>query len=595
MFNHPQMTGKYFAIGLLFIINHFSVFARAEIVIVKDSVPKLRSARYATMPLTHLDDMYVQSVYLAGEQNKRIHLGVKPYRYDMMDRMEWDDQTFDWSAAPFRHFTLTETDSLMSLAQPEFWPGSYETRFRRGVHNKIFNSSLIELRESKNNRHERFNITINPILNLELGTERNAVWKNNYLNTRGVWVNGNIGKFSFYSMVTENQGRFPEVYTLKYQRSRNAMGWGWARGYKNSGFDFSQAMAEINYAPNNYFNFTLGHSKQFLGEGYRSLILSDNAMPYTFFRLETTIGSLKYINIWSTHLDDTRSAQFGGINYRKHTATHLLSWNITRNWNINVFESIVLGSDTTRATRSWDLHYLNPIIFYRTVEYTTGFATGNAMLGGGTGYTIAKGLRAYAQVFIDDFKMSAFREWKDGNWLNLYAWQFGLRYAGVLPRGNFSVTLEHNTVRPFVYSHRSSLTNYAHFNDPLAHPWGSGFREWLIHTQFRYKRIYSELFVNFGDAGLNSNINTGNDLFASYNDRPLGDLGYFIPTGNALRKGNCRLSAGYIINISTGLMFEAGIRWRFEEHLVLRPGPNMPFTWVFAGLRTPLMNRYHDL
>jgi hypothetical protein len=589
------MTNRFLAIGLVFFLNPLYTFAQADSILEPVNVIQLRTARYATMPLTHLDDLYVQSVYLAGDQNKRIHLGVKPYRYDMMDRMTWDDQSFDWSAAPFRHFHLTEADSVMQAAHPEFWPGNHTSRFLRGLHNKIFNSSLIELRESKNNRHERFNISINPILNLELGTEKNAAWRSNFLNTRGLWVNGNIGKFSFYSMVTENQGRFPEVYALKYQRSRNALGWGWARGYRSNGFDFSQAMAEINYAPNNYFNFTLGHSKQFLGEGYRSLILSDNAMPYTFFRLETTIGSLKYINIWSTHLDDTRSAQFGGINYRKHTATHLLSWNITKRWNINVFESIVLGSDTSRATGNWDLQYLNPIIFYRTLEYSTGFTTGNAMLGGGTGYTITKGLRAYAQIFIDDFKMSALREWKDGNWLNLYAWQIGLKYAGVFPRGNYSVTLEHNTVRPFVYSHRSSLTNYAHLNDPLAHPWGSSFREFLIHAQLRYKRIYTELFFNWGEAGFNAQANTGNDLFASYNDRPLGDLGYFIPTGNAVRKGNLKISGGYIINISTGLMFEAGIRLRFEKHLVLNPGPNMPFTWFFAGLRTPLMNRYHDL
>ena len=34
-----------------------------------------------------------------------------------------------------------------------------------------------------------------------------------------------------------------------------------------------------------------------------------------------------------------------------------------------------------------------------------------------------------------------------------------------------------NRVRPFTYSHRDSVANYTHYNQPLAHPLGANFSE----------------------------------------------------------------------------------------------------------------------
>lgn len=39
--------------------------------------------------------------------------------------------------------------------------------------------------------------------------------------------------------------------------------------------------------------------------------------------------------------------------------------------------------------------------------------------------------------------------------------------------------VEHNRVRPFTYSHRDSIANYTHYNQPLAHPLMANFQEFI--------------------------------------------------------------------------------------------------------------------
>ena len=42
-----------------------------------------------------------------------------------------------------------------------------------------------------------------------------------------------------------------------------------------------------------------GHGKHFIGDGYRSLFLSDNSFNYPFLRIETKLGKLQYTNLYA--------------------------------------------------------------------------------------------------------------------------------------------------------------------------------------------------------------------------------------------------------------------------------------------------------
>lgn len=557
-------------------------------VVVVLTVLSGQDASYAYMFLDRQDDLMVKSIYLSGRPSARVHTGIRPYRYDMFEKMKWDSLHFEWNDGIFRKMPQSEKRDPMIALLPEYIAYKGNGKFGRWIHNKLWNESLVTFGSKRGDQNENYSISINPVLNMETGPGADRPY---YLNGRGVWVSGNINKrFSFYTMIGENQGYFPELYNQYYRDAGFVMGWGYRKDFKSGGHDFAMAMGEINFTPSQYFSFTLGHGKNFFGEGVRSLFLSDNAMAYPFFRIETTVGSLKYVNLWSV-MGDAYSVSGYDMYPNKYTSIHLLSWNATPRWNIQFFEANVWGADST-GRGGFSPHFFNPVIFYRTIELQAGFIGGNALMGLGSSYHVMKGLKVYGQFILDDFHLNSFKQRKAGHWLNLYGYQLGAEYGGKGKRLNYLSGIEYNRVNPFVYSHRSPATNYAHLNYPLAHPWGAGFEEVLVHGQLRYRRYFAEVQVSFGTAGRDtSGINLGNNIFSSYNDRPFGDTGYHFPTGSVSKIVTGNLAIGYIINISTGMRFEAGYRFRKENPDVSGTGLN----WFFIGIKTPFMNKNLNL
>jgi hypothetical protein len=62
-----------------------------------------------------------------------------------------------------------------------------------------------------------------------------------------------------------------------------------------------QARGYVNINALNYFNITFGHDKNFIGNGYRSMFLSDNSAPYLFLKLNT--------HIWRNQLPEYLSVE----------------------------------------------------------------------------------------------------------------------------------------------------------------------------------------------------------------------------------------------------------------------------------------------
>jgi hypothetical protein len=89
---------------------------------------------------------------------------------------------------------------------------------------------------------------------------------------------------------------------------------------------------------------------------------------------------------------------------------------------------------------------------------------------------VAKRFQFYGQFLLDEFKLS---EIKAGNgwWGNKFGLQAGAKYIDAFGIKNLDLQLEHNRVRPFTYSHFDSVSNYTHYNQPLAHPLMANFQE----------------------------------------------------------------------------------------------------------------------
>ncbi|MDH5610537.1 MAG: hypothetical protein OEY56_13750, partial [Cyclobacteriaceae bacterium] len=101
---------------------------------------------------------------------------------------------------------------------------------------------------------------------------------------------------------------------------------------------------------------------------------------------------------------------------------------------------------------------------------------------------------------------------------------------------HLDLSLEHNTVRPFTYSHQDVYTSYTHYLQPLAHPYGSNFRETLFKASYqpfgRYRLQLTAIHAMYGqDEG--NGISIGKNPAKSYNLREPGkEYGHTLGQGN---------------------------------------------------------------
>ena len=79
---------------------------------------------------------------------------------------------------------------------------------------------------------------------------------------------------------------------------------------------------------------------------------------------------------------------------------------------------------------------------------------------------------------FDEFLLSEIKK-NRGWWGNKWAIQAGAKYIDAFNIKNLDLQVETNRVRPFTYSHDDSIANYTHYNQPLAHPVGANFQEWI--------------------------------------------------------------------------------------------------------------------
>ena len=322
-----------------------------------------------------------------------------------------------------------------------------------------------------------FTLRVNPVLLLQGGLDRgtNALDGLRYVNTRGVQVEGTIDRrLGFYTFLTDNQMAVPGYVQNQIVRDTIVPHEGYWKYFKQqngSAYDFFSARGYITYAATKHINVQFGHDRNFIGNGYRSLILSDYSTPYFFLKFNTRVWKFNYQNLFA----ELTARRFNSdqVYPKKYLALHHLSLDVTKNLNVGVFEAEIAGG----PDRNFELQYLNPVIFYRAIEQQLGSAD-NALLGLDFKWNIAHTAQLYGQVVLDEFKLSEIRS-GNGWWANKQAIQLGGRYLDVAKIRNLDLQLELNYVRPYTYSHDNYYTAYTHYQQPLAHPLGANLTEFL--------------------------------------------------------------------------------------------------------------------
>lgn len=444
--------------------------------------------------------------------------------------------------------------------------------------------------------------TINPILDLQAGKDTEADLNSTYNNTRGLLVQGGLGKnFNFYTSVFESQGRFAH-YVNEYAESLKAFGpdpaivpgRGIAKRFKTDSYDYPVAEAYLSYSPAKFLNVQFGHGKNFIGDGYRSLLLSDVASPHPFLKLNTSFWKIKYTNTWMWLKDVRPEVTEDKAFLTKYMATHYLSWNVSKRFNLGLFESVLW---TNSNDRGFDVNYLNPIIFYRAIEFETGQGAGNAILGASAKYKWSNNANIYSQFILDEFSLSDVKG-GERSWKNKFGYQLGVKYYNAFKVDNLLFQFEYNRIRPYAYSHNTVL-NYGHNNQSMAHLWGANFSEAIIIGRYHYKRWFADAKVIFGMRGLDFNDGTddfsyGGDIYRNYNERPF-DTGVEVGQGIKTRTFNGNIQGGYLINPASNLKIFADITFRdFNPEAETTSRFKSNTVWFNLGIRTDLFNWYFD-
>ncbi|NER12663.1 gliding motility protein RemB [Leptobacterium flavescens] len=443
--------------------------------------------------------------------------------------------------------------------------------------------------------------TLDPVADLQLGKDNSDEVDYTYNNTRGVYVRGGLGKkFNFSASLFESQGRFANYFN-DFARSIRPSGGnpaiipgrGIAKEFNEDAFDYPVAEGYISYSPSKNFNVQFGHGRNFIGDGYRSLFLSDIASPYPFLKLNTSFWKIKYTNTWMSLRDVRPEATEDGAFLTKYVATHYLSWNVSKKLNLGFYEAVVWDTSNDRGL---DVNYLNPLIFYRFIEFATGSRAGNAILGLSSKFKWNDRINLYGQFILDELSIDDFFG-REQNFRNKYGIQLGIKYYNAFKVDGLLLQAEFNQVRPYTYSHNTIRLNFGHNNQPLAHPRGANFREVIGTANYNYKRWFGTARLIYGEQGLDIEGDTtsfGGNIFTSEDNRP-SDNGIELLQGNKASTFFADMQIGYLINPATNLKVFGNFIYRnFDPSAETTATFKNSTTWFNIGLRTDLFNWYND-
>ncbi|MEC7864121.1 MAG: hypothetical protein VYB55_03565 [Bacteroidota bacterium] len=493
--------------------------------------------------------------------------------------------------------------SNLTFATDSVIENYYQTTYKNWYLRKAFADQLMVL------EGDDYKVIASPIINLSKGKEL-IESKNTFTNSRGYLIEGSLGKtISFSTSFVENQAIFPNYLDAYIRAHRVVPGQGYARDFKGTGFDYAMSSGYVTYRGNNMFAVQLGHGKNFIGDGYRSLLLSDNMFNYPYLKIQTTFWKVQYTNLYAELMDINYFTTHGLPNWdqmgypKKYLSSHYLSVNATKKFNLSLFESVVWRMNHAPGSRGFDINYLNPIVMLRPIEFSVN-SPDNVLVGINTKYAF-KSSYMYGQLVVDEFSITDLRA-KNGFWANKIGYQLGYKIFDPFNIDRLTLQTEYNYVRPYTYAHHNPQQNYAHYNQPLAHPLGANFSEFLFMINYKWKRFEIDgkiMFAKYGEDFKGDTISYGSNVYFSTGNyaqeeglvgmgsgRP-SDFGVEMYQGNLTTIDYKNLNVSYIINPYTNLKIHLGVTLRNSHN----DDEDVKTQFINFGIMSDLFNHYYDI
>lgn len=448
---------------------------------------------------------------------------------------------------------------------------------------KLYKEHLIQVKSGG------FRLSIDPTFRFEIGKDftESAVANDNQaqnnFNSRGFWVKADFGRtVSFQSSFYENQSILP-LYLYQYVQAHGVVpGQGRVKEFGKRGLDFAWAQGNVSWTPKRWLNVQFGNGRHFVGNGYRSVLLSDNTFPYPYLKFSalTNNGRFQYTTI-------NAKFQFAGdpadrlptgessesLFFWKRASFKHLSVNLGPA-QLGLFEATIWRNIDSTGVRPFNAMELDPVIGLNTIS--NGFGGENKqLLGLDAKVRLTDKLFLYGQFALDDPDKQR------------YAWQAGMQCFDFLRR-DLHLLLEYNTATPFAYTSSIPRGSYSHYDQPLAHPMGAGFNEAVAMMDYGIKqRFWFRAMASVATSRTDTSATTisGSDIFAT-GERTGADSLSVERTRNWLD-----LSFAWRINQMSNASLSVGFIMRD-----IGPAPDEQSShYLYVTIRTGLFNRYYDL
>lgn len=482
---------------------------------------------------------------------------------------------------------------LLSCFKPYIVPSSHNEKeeSRSLLYRKLKQESLFIV----NDTTDKFYLTFDPLFNFEAGRDfADKTGERLYKNTRGFLIRGDIGKnLSFETSFYENQATYVK-YIDNYIASTNKLfpqtanytydvipGQGRAKAFKKNGYDYAMASGYVSYSPCKTVNIQVGHGKHFVGDGYRSLLLSDNSFNYPYARITTTYKNIQYTNLYTSFMNLTE----GGVKTPRYTERlfqkktgnfQMLSVNFLHHIQLGLFQGMIWEAADSTNRQHVNFNTFDPLIGVNSVVYGL-HNKNNVLLGATLKLKITNSFSLYGQCMLDD------------DIKKKYGYQVGFKYFDLFTIKNLHVQGEFNTIRPYAYAANNPEQSYTHYNQALAHPLGANFYEAIGFINYKVHDFFVEIKMNYAIKGVDSSsINFGGNIFKS----DLGVSRMFDTQGQGLKTTIMYqdIHIGYLVNPATNFNIVLGVSNRIAK--TYKTTSTTQF--VYLGIRTSLANFYYD-
>lgn len=462
---------------------------------------------------------------------------------------------------------LSEKDGTDTTVSESFIVGALrpETYKQRPVWKYFYQTRAHFLEHSSSH----FRLFINPVVQVSYLNQKNND-ASIFQNTRGIDIRAYIDeKVYVFTRLMENQQSFPDYVDRRIRKFGAIPGNGSWQPYASDvipsleGYDFFNVRAYVGFNPVKSINVEFGHGNHFIGNGVRSLLLSDLSHNYLYLKFNTRMWKFQYQNIFAELSPLSEFIAPGDVLLpKKYAAMHYLAFRPSQSFEVGVYEAVIFSRPD-----HFEFQYLNPVIFYRAVEQHLN-SPDNVLLGLNLKWQPIRKISFYGQLLLDEFNLGEIRK-NSGWWANKLGWQAGIKYVNALGIDHLDLQVEFNTARPFTYSHRDSLSaafpysvgSYSHYNLPLAHPLGANFREGMLIIRYKpFNNIYLQTtFLNALYGEDEPGENWGGNILLPHQTR---QQGYGNKTGQGARNN--------VMAINTDISYEFYHNYFVDLHLMWR-------------------------